>query len=449
MIVARGQITINVVMDGQYSVEEYAKSTSGTVAPTSGWSKTPPSCGTTEYLWMRTGVVIPPATSPASWTAVRLGAIDGGKGDTGLSGALLRPRGIWKANTSYVNNSQYRDTVMYNGNTYVCRTDHTAGSSFDVTKWTVFNEFINVATEVLLAQNATIDILGTSGLFIGNLSKTQGWLMTGGSIKHNVTGLELTADGKLSLPAMGAMLVGNKTFITNGKIVTDFIDVDNLKVTNLAAIKGTIAGFEIANNRIGVEDTSLSGTNKGLSLYRDFIRFSDGDVYASIGSSVFPLSTATTCTARLDCVDNGGVTNIGLYVRAKGADIENSAITIAGGWIAGFGVKTKRVTYSENLTLSDVYVSCYNSSSITLYLPTKPWPGKVYYIRGMNPRVVNINSTRSYNDKGVLIKMVYAAGEGTQFAAVYDNGSGGAGGTYNLITIVYDGQYWLWNRQEQ
>lgn len=203
MIVARGQITISVTKDGQYSVQEFAKSTSGTVAPVSGWGKIPPSCGTNEYLWMRTGVVIPPATSPASWATVRIGAIDGEDGlpgNTGLPGALLRPRGVWKANTSYVNNSQYRDTVMYNSNTYICRTDHTSGSSFDVTKWTVFNEFINVATEVLLAQNARIDVLGTSGIFVGNLEKTQGWIMSEGSIRHNVTGLELTADGRLVNP---------------------------------------------------------------------------------------------------------------------------------------------------------------------------------------------------------------------------------------------------------
>lgn len=190
-------------MDGQYSVQEFAKSTSGTVAPASGWSKTPPACGTNEYLWMRTGVVIPPATSPASWSTVRIGSVDGtpGKtGATGLPGALLRPRGVWKANTSYVNNSQYRDTVMYNGNTYVCRTSHTSAGSFDVTKWSVFNEFINVATEVLLAQHATIDVLGTAGIFIGNLEKTQGWIMTEGAIRHNVTGLELTADGRLVNP---------------------------------------------------------------------------------------------------------------------------------------------------------------------------------------------------------------------------------------------------------
>ena len=79
MIVARGQITISVTKDGQYPAQEFAKSKSGTVAPTSGWSKTPPACGTNEYLWMRTGIVIPPATSPVSWTTVRIGAIDASK----------------------------------------------------------------------------------------------------------------------------------------------------------------------------------------------------------------------------------------------------------------------------------------------------------------------------------------------------------------------------------
>lgn len=257
MIVARGQITISATKDGQYPVQEFAKSTSGTIAPTSGWSKTPPSCGANEYLWMRTGVVIPPATSPTSWAAVRIGAVDGedgspgGKGDPGLPGSLLRPRGEWKANTNYVNNTQYRDTIIYNGNTYSCRADHSSGSSFDVTKWTLFNEFINVATQLLVAQNATIDILGTSGLFIGNLAKTQGWMMTGGSIKHNVTGVELTADGKLSLPKDGCMLVGDKTFISNGKIVTDFIDVENLKVKHLNGATGSfkrLQGLDDDNN---------------------------------------------------------------------------------------------------------------------------------------------------------------------------------------------------------
>lgn len=70
--------------DGQYTVYNFAKNSSVTTAPTSGWSATPPALATGEYLWMRTGTVVPPATTPASWSgAVR---ISGEKGNTGNKG---------------------------------------------------------------------------------------------------------------------------------------------------------------------------------------------------------------------------------------------------------------------------------------------------------------------------------------------------------------------------
>lgn len=264
-------------MDGQYTVQEYAKSTSGTVEPVSGWSKTPPTCGTNEYLWMRTGVVIPPATSPASWSVVRIGAVDGERGDTGLPGALLRPRGTWKANTSYINNSQFRDTVMYNGNTYVCRTDHTSGSSFDVTKWSVFNEFINVATEVLLAQNATIDVLGTAGIFVGNLEKTQGWVMTEGSIKHNVTGLELTADGRLVNPDGLEFSVGGIENAVQGTMQSSGNIVPN---SDYSAQEETHPGWDESLNGIisatgwSDYDGSVSNPAQGYHAHLNTTKFS-------------------------------------------------------------------------------------------------------------------------------------------------------------------------------
>lgn len=199
MTVARGQITISVIRDGQYTVSEYAK-TSGTVAPTTGWSSTPPQCGDYEYLWMRTGTVIPPAVTTVSWTATRIGAI---KGNTGLSGALPRTRGMWSPATAYVNNAQYRDIVIVDGNQYACKSSHTSSSVFDVSKWDSFNEFINVATQLLLAQNAKVDVLGATELFVGDINRANGWSMTGGRIKHNKTGLELTPDGRINSPANG------------------------------------------------------------------------------------------------------------------------------------------------------------------------------------------------------------------------------------------------------
>lgn len=70
--------------DGQYTVYNFAKNNSTTSAPTSGWTATPPALASGEYLWMRTGTVVPPATTPISWSgAVR---ISGEKGNTGNKG---------------------------------------------------------------------------------------------------------------------------------------------------------------------------------------------------------------------------------------------------------------------------------------------------------------------------------------------------------------------------
>ena len=122
------------------------------------------------------------------------------KGIDGKDGSLLRPRGIWQTGVDYVNDSMYRDTVIYNGNSYVCKVSHTSDTVFDSAQWSNFNEFVNVATQVMLAENASIDVLGASSIFVGDQNRTQGWEMTGGAIKHNVSGLELTVDGRLVDP---------------------------------------------------------------------------------------------------------------------------------------------------------------------------------------------------------------------------------------------------------
>ena len=237
------------------------------------------------YIGQYTDFTAADSTTFSAYTWTKVKGEQGTQGATGLPGALIRPRGEWKASTAYVNNSQYRDTVIYNGNTYSCKTSHTSSSSFDSTKWTLFNEFINVATQLLVAQNATIDVLGTSGLFIGNLAKTQGWLMKGGSIKHNITGVELTAEGKFSLPATGAMLVGGKTFITSGKIVTDFIDVDNLKVKKLDGATGTFKELQAIDNNGKIQgkiafNISGSGDNVSSSFNINFSKtWVSGDLY--------------------------------------------------------------------------------------------------------------------------------------------------------------------------
>lgn len=256
-------------------------STSSSSLEGGAWSTTSPKWEDGKYLWTKTKVTY---TNGSTWESDPA-CITGSQGKTGLPGAMLRPRGVWKANTEYYNNETFIDTVIYDGQNKLCKITHTSTTSFDSTKWEEFSEFVNVATNVLLAQNATIDVLGSSGIFVGNLDKTKGWIMTEGSIKHNVTGVELTSDGKLSLPETGGITVGGKTFIEAGKIKTEFIDVDTLEVKKLKGATGTFKELQAVDNEGNIQgkisfNSDGSGGNVSSSLNIDFSKtWISGDLY--------------------------------------------------------------------------------------------------------------------------------------------------------------------------
>lgn len=227
----------------------YYFSTSSSTLTGGSWSTTAPKWEDGKYIWTKTKVTYTDNTTYESDPA----CLTGGQGKTGLPGAMLRPRGEWKPNTEYYHNDAFIDTVIYNGNNKLCKITHTSTSTFDSTKWDDFNEFVNVATNVLLAQNATIDVLGSSGIFVGNLEKTEGWMITEGAIKHNVTEVSLTRQGYISLPETGGMVVGGKTFIEAGKIKTEFINVDTLEVTHLKGATGSLKRLEGREEKNGTE----------------------------------------------------------------------------------------------------------------------------------------------------------------------------------------------------
>jgi hypothetical protein len=259
----------------------YYLSTSSSSLVGGSWSSTSPTWQNGKYLWSKTKVTY---TDDSTWESDPV-CITGSQGQTGLPGAMIRPRGKWDKNTEYYHNDAFVDVVIYDGLNWLCKTTHTSTSSFDSTKWEEFSKYVNVATNVLLAQNATIDVLGTSGIFVGNLEKTEGWLMTEGSIKHNQTGVELTADGKISLPESGGMTVGGKTFIEAGKIKTEFINVDTLEVTKLKGATGTFKELQAIDNAGKIQgkisfNTEGSGDNVSSSFNIDFSKtWISGDLY--------------------------------------------------------------------------------------------------------------------------------------------------------------------------
>ena len=133
-------------------------------------------------------------------------------GSTGESGYTYRSRGMFTTGETYVWNSEYRDIVFswFNNKLYAFRVKN-KGASVTVPptssngddNWDDASELEFVATDLLLAQDAVVNVIGTSKIFIGELDKTEGWEITKGAIRHSATGLELTKDGKLLSPKDG------------------------------------------------------------------------------------------------------------------------------------------------------------------------------------------------------------------------------------------------------
>lgn len=133
-------------------------------------------------------------------------------GSTGESGYTYRSRGMFTSGETYVWNSEYRDIVFswFNNKLYAFRVKN-KGASVTVPptssngddNWDDASELEFVATDLLLAQDAVVNVIGTSKIFIGELDKTEGWEITKGAIRHSATGLELTKDGKLLSPKDG------------------------------------------------------------------------------------------------------------------------------------------------------------------------------------------------------------------------------------------------------
>ena len=129
---------------GKYTTYQYAKNTSLTTQPTTGWQSAPYSLATGEYQWMRSGQVVPPATEPVAWgSAYR---VTGEKGDGGAAGSngTNGTNGVRGSVTAYASGSAWSDTTANSAIASVTSTNYKVigdtviisnGSSFAATKY--------------------------------------------------------------------------------------------------------------------------------------------------------------------------------------------------------------------------------------------------------------------------------------------------------------------------
>lgn len=235
----------------------------------------------------------------------------GDAGAPGRQGRAIRPRGIWTARTLYMYNEEYRDVVIYNNSVYIVKATHTSAVSFDSSQWEPFNEFINVATSVLLANKGYIDVLGAARLFVGDTNKSTGWEMTNGYIRHTGSGLTLTSDGRLHDPDGLHLSVGGKTVqdIVAGAVDTAARDADR-KYAAAATVTSLQTSVSQLEGRIALkaEKTEITGVREDVGrlstrISRTELQLEPESIWLGLSGRVLRLKNLVR-NGRLNIIDS-------------------------------------------------------------------------------------------------------------------------------------------------
>ena len=225
----------NILMTGRI----FQKSADGTTTKPVAVNKGEWEAGTYYYydevthkgsLWLCTAESTSeePSASSIDWVE----EVASGSGSPGPAGPALRSRGVWSASETYINGGEFRDWVLYGEHNYRyvvkegIATVPAGTLPTDTAYWTSFNEMEPVATRVLLADNAWIDILSTNGIRIGE----NGWELTNGEIRHKTSGLKLTKDGKLVAPDGLSLVVGEENIDDYTQQKIDSVEIGSVNL---------------------------------------------------------------------------------------------------------------------------------------------------------------------------------------------------------------------------
>lgn len=250
-------------------------------------------------------------------------------------------------------------------------------------------------------------------------------------INSKLTGSSTSSGNKLA-----SVIINGETLVAGGYIQANLINVDEIWCTSLAAVRGTIGGFTISGSSIYSDRITISPDRMNFTK-------EDGKIYGGYGVNAAPGYFGVNVPMWIYNHQDGQDTNYGIRIDVGDASIatqetiggpityvkqpfNNIAISTVGAF-AGLAFKTRQVTTSVTLTNSDVFVSCYNTSAITINMPSNPTVGKVLFIADINGRGITLNG----NGKSIYTDRTYSS--------VPSSGQG------QISLMIYDGQYWKWN----
>lgn len=393
---------------GPHTDFKYAKNNSTTTAPAlvktdrtpAGWSDTPPSLSSGEYLWMTQAEIdaddnlLHPTVGWA--TPVRISGEQGLKGDDGSQGCIIRLT-EWASGVEYRNDldlvsngPRYIDIVTIYANNkqlkFQCSQTHTSSASNKPAAgsasayWQQLNDMVPIYTPLLFAENAVINFLQGMEFVVHN-SKTDI------SVNTIIAGL---VGGDIPL-FVGSNTPSNAPFrvAKDGSFVATKADITG----TINASSGTIGGFKI-------DVASLTATDDfgEMLLSSNLIRFTNDNTSLYLGGDTWPGSIGGALYGPIRAevsrsVASGSMAgNVGVYIDVTGAASSdgtttaarqsgNHALYIPNGFITGFRLRNVRTSSNRTLTDMDSVVFSTATGEITLTLPSSPKQGQIYFIR--------------------------------------------------------------------
>lgn len=316
----------NILMTGRI----FQKSADGTTTKPVAVNKGEWEAGTYYYydevthkgsLWLCTAESTSeePSASSIDWVE----EVASGSGSPGPAGPALRSRGVWSASETYINGGEFRDWVLYGEHNYRyvvkegVATVPAGTLPTDTAYWTPFNEMEPVATRVLLADDAWIDILSTNGIRIGD----NGWELTDGEIRHKTSGLKLTKDGKLVAPNGLSLVVGEENIddYTQQKIDSVEIGSDNLMDgTQQPDLKDTV----VWNYSVGVSIWGEVGEFRAMRIWGQWGRLWQSIAEGFIGGQQYRFSCWVKRDASLETTE----TKAQLFVGTRDVTIVSATL---------------------------------------------------------------------------------------------------------------------------
>ena len=404
---------------GPHTDFKYAKNNSTTTAPAlvktdrtpAGWSDTPPSLSSGEYLWMTQAEIdaddnlLHPTVGWA--TPVRISGEQGPKGDDGAPGEDGAPgkdglQGCITRLTEWASGVEYRNDLdlVSNGPRYIdvvtiyannkqlkfqCSQTHTSSASNKPAAgsasayWQQLNDMVPIYTPLLFAENAVINFLQGMEFVVHN-SKTD---ISENTIIAGLVGGDIPLFVGSNTPSNAPFRVAK-----DGAFVATKADITG----TINASSGTIGNFTI-------DEGALKSTDSfgDMLLSSNLIKFTGSKTNLYLGVDTWPASAGGALYGSIRAevsrsVAGGTAGNYGVYIDVTGAALSdgtttaarqsgNHALYIPNGFITGFRLRNVRTSSNRTLTDMDSVVFSTATGEITLTLPSSPKQGQIYFIR--------------------------------------------------------------------